>query len=417
MGPPPSLFTPGRIGPLVVRNRIVKAATLENMAEPDGRPTDDLLRFYTTLARGGAGLLITGFSYVNQAGKAYPRQNGAHSDAIIPGWLRITAQVHAHGAAIAMQISHGGRQVCQPEGHGAAPVAPTSARSLITLVKPKRMTVEDIWQTIQDFAAAASRARIAGFDAVQIQAAHGYLASAFLSPLTNRRNDGWGRHPEGRFRFLREVYLAIRRAVGPEFPVLVKLNMDDFLPGGLRPPEATVAACRLAALGVDALEISGGMAETIFFAARGEIPIADIVRSRPWAHRLLLRLLTALQRRRVRFAEAYFLPHARRVRSLVPIPLILVGGMRDREQMETILGSGEADFIALARPLIRQPFLPRLWEAGARAPSRCEACNRCIAAVYQGHSLRCYRRVVGEPDPGPIPRPQIQTLHARTRSG
>jgi 2,4-dienoyl-CoA reductase-like NADH-dependent reductase (Old Yellow Enzyme family) len=398
------LFTPGRIGTLTVRNRIIKAATLENMAAADGRPTDALLHFYTTLARGGAGLLITGFSYVNPAGRAYPRQNGAHSDEIIPGWRRITAQVHAHGAAIAMQISHGGRQICQPGANGAVPVAPSAVRNLVTLVRPRAMTEEEIWETVQDFAAAASRVQAAGFDAVQIQAAHGYLLSAFLSPLTNRRRDGWGGSPDGRFRFLREVYLAVRRTVGPDFPVLVKLNVDDFLPGGVRLQEAKLAARRLAALGVDALEISGGVAETIFFAARGEIPIDEVIRGRPLGHQALLRLLAAPQHRRVRFAEAYFLPYIRRLRPLLPTPLILVGGMREPERMEAILAAGEADFIALGRPLIRQPFLPHLWEAGFRMISRCEACNRCVAAVHRGFSLRCYRTAkIGSDAPDRVP--------------
>lgn len=386
------LFAPGRIGALTVRNRIIKSATLENMAALDGRPTHDLLRYYTTLARGGAGLLITGFSYVNLAGKAYPRQNGAHDDAVVAGWRRITAEVHAHGAAIAMQLSHAGRQVGWGT-NGVTPLAPSALPNLVTLVRPQAMAEEEIWQTIRDFAAAASRAKSAGFDAVQIKAAHGYLLSGFLSPLTNRRTDAWGGDCDRRFRLLREVYLAIRRAVGADFPILVKLNVDDFLPGGLRLQDATRMACALAALRADALEISGGIAETIFFAARGQIPIDEIVRGRPWGHRALLRLLAALQHRRVRFSEAYFLPYLRLLKPRLEIPLILVGGIRDPAQMNAILAAGEADFIALGRPLIREPHLPRLWEKGLCSPSRCEACNRCIAAVHQGHPLRCYCRV------------------------
>ncbi len=385
------LFAPGRIGTLTVRNRIIKSATLENMATVDGRPTRDLLHFYATLARGGAGLLITGFSYVNPAGQAYPRQNGAYCDDIIPGWRQITARVHACGAAIAMQLSHAGHQICAPRADGATPLAPSTAPNLVTRTRSRAMAEGEIYQTIRDFATAASRAQAAGFDAVQIQAAHGYLLSTFLSPLANRRSDGWGGDRDRRFRFLREVYLAIREAVGPDFPVLVKLNVDDFLPGGLRLEEATSAARRLAALGIDALEISGGIAETIFFAARGQIPIDEIVRGRPWAHRILLRLLAAPQHRRVRFAQAYFLPYVRRLGPLVSTPLILVGGMRDPGQMEALLAAGEVDFVALGRPLIREPYLPRLWEAGLRAASRCEACNRCVAAVHRGCPLRCYR--------------------------
>ncbi|MBI4280449.1 MAG: NADH:flavin oxidoreductase, partial [Armatimonadetes bacterium] len=377
------LFTPGHLGRLEIRNRIVRSATLENMATPDGLPTHDLLTLYTALARGGAGLLITGFSYVNLAGKAYLRQNGAHSDDVIPGWRRITAQVHAHGAVIAMQLSHGGRQVSLFRGPADAPVAPSPLPNLVTMMRPREMTDEEIWHTVADFGAAAGRAREAGFDAVQIQAAHGYLISAFLSPLTNRRSDAWGGDEERRFRFLKEVYGAVRRAVGSDFPVLVKLNVDDFLPGGVSPAEALRTARRLALLGADGLELSGGMVETIFFAARGQIPVGELVRDFPLPRRVFHRVLAAFQRRRVRFREAYFLPHVRRVRAVVPTPLILVGGMRDPGQMEEILTAGHADFISLARPLIRQPYLPHLWEDGLWTASRCEACNRCVAAVHR----------------------------------
>lgn len=392
-----SLFTPGRIGSLTIRNRIVKSATQENMADTYGRPTGHLLRFYAALARGGAGLLVTGFSYVNPAGRAYPLQNGAHNDAIIDGWRRITDEVHAHGAAIAMQLSHAGRQVCRLGADGTLPLAPSAVPNLVTLMRPRAMREDEIWQTVQDFGAAAARAKAAGFDAVQLQAAHGYLLSGFLSPLTNRRRDAWGGGWAGRFRFLREVCLAVRGAVGPSFPVLVKLNVDEFLPGGLRPDEGDRFARALEALGIDALEISGGIAETIFHAARGEIPIDDLVRGRPWTHRVLLRLLTAPQHRRVRFAEAYFRPYVRRLRASVGLPLILVGGMRDPARMTSALASGDADFVAIGRPLIREPFLPRLWESGLHRPAHCQACNRCIAAVHQGRPLQCYRTAALEP--------------------
>ncbi|KKK83618.1 hypothetical protein LCGC14_2791550, partial [marine sediment metagenome] len=219
------VFTPFNLKGLGLKNRIVKSATLENMATPEGLPTEETRRFYERLAKGGAGLIITGYAYVNESGQSFPLQNGIHRDRIVAEWQRITDAVHEQGGKIAMQIAHGGRQIKSRALGGRKSLAPSATPDLVYFTMPKPMTETEILQTIQDFGNAAARVKEAGFDAVQIHGAHGFLLSSFLSPLTNRRRDKWGGNFDNRFRFLAETCNAVRRAVGPDFPVLYKLNM------------------------------------------------------------------------------------------------------------------------------------------------------------------------------------------------
>jgi 2,4-dienoyl-CoA reductase-like NADH-dependent reductase (Old Yellow Enzyme family) len=387
------LFESAALGRLQLRNRIVKSGTLENMGSPEGLPSEATLSFYQRLAQGGAGLLVTGLAYVSQEGRSYLRQHGIHNNGVIAAWKRVTEAVQAQGAAIALQLTYGGRQT-----HPAVRVAgrarsPSATPNFIYFTLSRSMSGNEILTTIEDFGAAAKRAKQAGFDAVQIHAAHGYLISSFLSPLTNRRRDAWGGDPERRFRFLGEVYRAVRQSVGDDFPVLCKLNVDDYLGIGLRPREAYQAAQKLEAMGLDGLEISGGVNETALNMSRGEAPAAILSRGRGLLARLYFRLALGIQRSRTRFEEAYFLNHAKRLKSMLSIPLILVGGIRRLEIAEKILEKGWADFISLARPLIREPGLPKRWQAGDRTPAQCESCNCCLGEIEKGNVLKCYSRL------------------------
>lgn len=390
------LFEPTHLGSLTLRNRIVKSATMENMATPDGLPTEDMHAFYQTLARGGAGLIITGYAYVNEVGQSAPLQSGAHTDDVIPKWRRITDTVHDAGAKIALQIAHGGRQTQAKALGGRQPVAPSAIPNLVYFVRPRPMTEEEIWATIRDFGDAAARAKQAGFDGVQIQAAHGYLISGFLSRLTNRRRDDWGGDPERRFRFLAEVYRAVRQAVGTDFPVLCKLNVDDGVWIGLRPRDGFAAARRLADMGLDALEISEGVFETTLRMSRGGAPTDVVGRHRSPLARLYLRIGFGVQQPLTRFKEAYLLLHAKKLKPTLSVPLILVGGIRRPDIAESILDAGHADLISMARPLIREPDLPNRWLVGNRAAALCTSCNRCLAEIEQGNRLQCYLEPVEE---------------------
>lgn len=385
------LFEPASIGSMRLKNRIIRSATFENMASPEGLPTDNTLRLYERLARGGVGLIITGMAYVNKAGQAYPFQHGAHSDAMVPEWRRIADVAHEHGAGLAMQLVHCGRQT-KSRALGRRPVAPSAVPELFNFNRPRAMTDHEIRQTIADFGEAAARVKAAGFDAVQIHGAHGYLVSGFLSPLTNRRRDYWGGDPGRRFRFLAEVYRAVRKAVGPDFPVLCKLNADDFIWFGLRPGESFPAARGLAEMGLDALELSGGIYETLLNIVRGGAPLELFKHDRTLPQMMFLRLAVAVQKRRTPFIEAYFLPYAERLKPLLTIPLILVGGIRRPETAERILESGAADFISMSRPLVREPGLPNKWLSGRRDAAQCRSCNRCAGEEDRGNQLKCYAR-------------------------
>jgi 2,4-dienoyl-CoA reductase-like NADH-dependent reductase (Old Yellow Enzyme family) len=386
------LFQPSSINRMALKNRMVRSAFLENMAAPDGLPTDDTLRMYERLARGGVGLSITGMAYVSQAGKGQPLQHGAHSDAMIPAWRRITDSVHQLGGKIAMQIVHCGRQSNPKALGGAQAVAPSATPDLFYLTRPRAMTGNEIVKTIKDFGDAAARVKEAGFDAVQVHGAHGYLVSSFLSPLTNRRRDEWGGDAARRFRFPAEVYNAVRRAVGPDFPVLYKMNANDFIWNGLTPAESFPAARQLAELGVDALELSGGIFEMFLHICRGGWPmdIAALDRN-PIVRQSLLTALR-LQKLFIPFKEAYFFPYAAKLKPTLKIPLILVGGIRTHETAERILETGAADFISMARPLLREPDLPNKWLSGRRAAAQCSSCNRCAGEEDRGNKARCYAK-------------------------
>ncbi len=386
----PELFEPARIGAMTLKNRIVKSATIENMATMNGLPTDNTKRFYERLARGGAGLIMTGYAYVDKTGQSYPLQNGAHTDAMIERWRPIVERVHESGAAIALQIVHGGRQAKPTILGRRAQLAPSAIPNLVYFTLPRAMTHQQILQAIDDFAQAARRAREAGFDAVQLHAAHGYLISGFLSPLTNRRRDEWGGDSTRRFRFLAEVYSAVRAQVGPDFPVLAKLNLRDFVPFGLSPRNSFPVARRLADLGLNALEISGGILEIPLGMSRGDAPAEVFTRGRTALGKMYLRASLAGMRKVFRFRENYFLDYAKRLKPTLDIPLILVGGIRNPASAREIIRSGWADFISLARPLIREPGLPNAWRDGGTQPAQCTSCNRCLGEVEQGNILKCY---------------------------
>lgn len=383
------LFNPASIRSMELRNRIVISAMGENMADGSGLPTEATEAHYQRLAKGRAGLIIAGFANVSPVGKAFLYQHSAASDEMVPAWQKITSMVHDYGAKIAMQIGHAGRQKDPKLGSA---VAPSRVPNFMYYTIPHALTESEIKQTIEDFALAAYRVKSAGFDAVQLHAAHGYLISAFLSPFTNRRRDQWGGSHENRFRFFEETYQAVRSAVGPAFPILCKINVSDFVGVGLTPRDSYQYARRMAELGVGALEISGGIMETILTTCRGDSLAKTCGRNRDFFTRQFLGVYLSLQKKLARFQEAYFLPYAIELRPELTIPLILVGGIRSATAAERILDDHQADFISLGRPVIFEPNLPARWQADRNYTPRCISCNKCLGEVEQGNQLRCYLR-------------------------
>ena len=357
------LFTAGQINTLTLPNRIVRSATAERLSDAEGQPTPPLLDLYRELSAGGVGLIITGHLYIHPTGKCHPEMTAIDDDALIPALTELVAAAHTGSAKIAAQINHGGMQ-CSRET-----VAQTIAPSAIDadfLQRPARaMTEDEITQMIQAYAQAARRAQAAGFDAVQLHGAHGYLISQFLSPFVNRRADAWGGSFEKRLRFLREVVQAVRAEVGADYPVFIKLGMKDAnaVAGGLTPEDGARIVGELAAMGLDAVEISGGI-------SGGES-------------------LNSVAGIRAPEDEAYFRPLARRARKQTDLPILLVGGMRSRAVMEEVLAAGDADFISMSRPLICEPDLPRRLRAGQERAA-CISGNQCWPeGMDEGIACKC----------------------------
>jgi 2,4-dienoyl-CoA reductase-like NADH-dependent reductase (Old Yellow Enzyme family) len=321
-------------------NRLAKSAMSEVLADLETHaPTDELIRVYERWARSGAGLLITGHVMVDPEGLGEPGNVMIVDDRHRAGLRRWAEAAQAHGAQLWMQLNHAGRQA--PKRLTRRPVAPSpvALKGMGGMfARPRALEAREIEALVARFGVAAAVAKDAGFAGVQVHAAHGYLISQFLSPRTNLRDDAWGGDPARRSRFLLEIVRAIRAAVGPAFPIGVKLNSADFQRGGFTIEEAMDVARALEAAGIDLLEVSGGNYESPAMAGSGE----------------LLRKQRASSRER----EAYFLEYARRIRSVTATPILLTGGMRSRAVMEDALTSGAVDVVGLARPMTHTPELP-----------------------------------------------------------
>jgi len=338
--------------PLILRNRIVRSATAERFADENGRVGSEAIDLYRTLAEGGVGLIITGHMYIRQDGKAGAKQSGMFSDDHVDGWKKVCAAVHEiEGARIVAQISHAGRQTnSNITGHEV--MAPSPIPMRMSGVVPREMTADEISELDKAFGKAALRVKQAGFDGVQLHAAHGYLISQFLSPFTNHREDDWGGTADKRRRFLFEVFNQVRLRTGNNFPILTKINGEDLVPGGVTVEETVETVRQLSDMGLWGYEISGGIAEST----------------------------TKISQKRVAPGnEGYFLNTARRFRVLDSRSVrIVVGGLRSLPVLEGAVASGDADLVSMSRPLIQEPDLVRRWMAGNSSPSGCISCNQCL---------------------------------------
>ncbi len=386
------LFEPGKIGNMALRNRFVRSATVECLCTEEGRVTDAYLRAYERLAKGGVALILPGNYYVNQLGHAYPKQTVVDRDEVIDDLRKVVSVVHEHGAKIVAQLNHGGRQA-DPKLIGTRPIGPSPVRDKLSFVKPRQMTEKEIEKTINDFGDGARRMKEAGFDGVQIHAAHGYLINQFLSAHTNRRKDEWGGSIENRMRFLVEVFRVMRSRVGPEYPILTKINAEDFAKTGVHPEECVVHCKKLDELGIAAIEVSGGITETGLNTLKGDVPMDLFLEGRGPVERLMVRMKEGSLKKSAAFEEAYFLSYAATIKKSVKAPVLAVGGMRTRKKMEEVLETGQADFISLCRPFIRQPNLVRLLEREEGDPISCTSCNRCsIEILFHKKPMRCYKK-------------------------
>ena len=389
------LFSPMKIGNVELPNRFVCSATHETMAKETGEVTDELTKRYTRLAKGGVGLSITGLMFVQSSGRGYKKQTGIHHDSMMAGLTKLADTVHQADGRIAFQLAHCGRQTTK-NMIGQTPLAPSSrGHDPMNFVKPKEMTENEIIETISAFGAAAKRAVEAGADGIQLHGAHGYLISEFLSPFFNIRTDSWGGSDENRFRFLKEIYQEVKKVVPVGYPVLVKLNANDYTPKeGITPSLTAKYAGWLAELGIDGVEVSCGTTNYSYMnMCRGDVPTAELVKSLSWWEKPIGRLMIGKLKGKYELEEGYNLEAAKVIKPVLGDTLLfLVGGMRTVSHMESVLENNYADFISMSRPFIREPFLVNKIKEGKMKKVSCVSCNRCLAAVPNGIPVYCYNK-------------------------
>ncbi|MCP4690801.1 MAG: NADH:flavin oxidoreductase [Desulfobacterales bacterium] len=342
-----TVFSQGKIGDLTISNRFVRSATMIGAAS-GGRPSKKTLEVFTKLAQGGTGMLITGFVIPTKANARYAAQMNIYDDSQINGLRELTEAVHgANGQCrLAAQIGHSGDFV-----------GPSGIRwPLPNKRKGKALSTEEVDAIVSDFAAAVWRAQEAGFDGVELHGAHAYLLSSFLSPVTNKRTDKYGGSLEKRVHIVRAIMDQARKRVGPGFPIVIKLNSDDNVAGGIRPETFPELANEIVKTGVDAIDVSGN---------------------------------DCLQKGIDRVEEeTYFYTGAKALE--VKVPIIVTGGNRSVEHLEKLVETKEVDFFGLARPLLREPDLPNRWlEGRGDDSSTCISCNKCFGVIMQGKTAYC----------------------------
>ena len=351
-----SIFRPWRLGSLRVPNRLVRSATEEGLSTGDGAPTQRLIDLTADLAAGGVGLIVAGSAFICREGRGATNVTGIDSDALIEPLGRMCDAVHAAAGLLAAQLLHSGSTLRPvmvaekegPYGPSAEPVDPVCGAPV------RALTTAQIADVVELYARAASRARRAGFDAVQIHAAHGYLIDQFLSPARNRRVDAYGGSLQRRARLLYEVYEAVRAAVGSDFPVFVKMSAHDGYAGGTLPWQAARVAAELDRLGIDAIEVSAGTPEG---AARTG-----------WDHIMPAPI-----------PEGRFFEYALTIKQKVRCPVISVEGWRDPLRIAAALE--RIDAVSLCRPFIREPHLVARWRDGDLTAAKCISCNKCLDLI------------------------------------
>ncbi len=344
------------VNKLVLPNRFLRSATMDSMAE-GGMVTETQIEMYRELGKGEIGLIISHGLYPTKEGQCSSGQLGVESDAAIKSLRRLVNAVHLGGGRIAAQILHGG-WMCNPKVTGLPPVGPSELIHPASGLQVRQLSSGEIYELAEKYAQAAARIIEAGFDAVQLHGAHSWLISAFLSPATNRRQDEWGGSLENRARFIREIYRGIRKVSGPDYPVLIKLGLQDYHPQGKPVSEGIEIAKLLQQDGFDAIEVSEGLEQDFFHHIRREA------------------------------VKPYYLAECEQAKKVLSLPLILVGGMRKLSDIRQVLDNNIADAVSLCRPFIHNPYLVRDLVNGISDSSACTSCNECMTKMGKGR-LHC----------------------------
>lgn len=404
-----NLFTPGKIGPVELRNRSIRSAAFEGMGR-DNNPTDMLRDYHWSVAEGGVGMTTLAYAGINRSALSFETQLWLRPE--ITGQLReITDGIHARGAKASIQIGHCGNMT-HIKTAGGIPVGASSGFNLYSPTIVRGLRKDELTQMARDFGDAVRTARDAGFDCVEVHAGHGYLISQFLSPFTNRRRDEFGGPLANRMRFMQMVMEEVMKAAGSDMGVLVKTNMRDGFKGGLEIDDCVTVARELERLGAHALVLSGGfVSKAPMYVMRGEMPIYSMTHyMKLWWLKYGVRMVGKYMIPTEPFRPLYFLDDARRFRAELSLPLVYVGGVVDGESMSKALSEG-FEFVQMGRALLREPdFINRL----AREASHhcgCEHINYCIARMYS-REMACHCNV---PDLPPRILKEIDGIRRRNK--
>lgn len=389
------LFTPGKIGPLTLRNRTIRAAAFEGMA-PGNAPSEMLYDYHKSVAAGGIGMTTLAYAAITQSGLSFESQLWLRPD-ILPGLRRITDAIHQEGAAASIQIGHCGnmshKNIC-----GCTPMSASSGFNIYSPTLVRGMHPSEIAAIAKAYGKAVHLAREAGMDAVEIHAGHGYLISQYLSPYTNHRKDEYGGSLENRMRFMRMCMEEVMTAAGTDMAVLVKMNMRDGFKGGMEIDESLEVARALQnECGAQALILSGGfVSRAPMYVMRGAMPLRTLTHYMPWGWLPLgVKLGGRFMIQPSPFREAYFLEDALKFRAALTMPLVYVGGLIAREKIDEVLNDG-FEFVSMARALINNPAFVNQMKTDEQARCDCGHSNYCIARMYSKEMI-CHKQMQNLP--------------------
>lgn len=375
------LFTPGKIGPLTLRNRTIRSAAFESMC-PGNKPSKELLDYHHSVAAGGIGMTTVAYAAVTRSGLSFDRQLWMRPE-IVPGLRELTDAVHREGAAVSIQLGHCGnmshKAIC-----GETPVGASTGFNFYSPTFVRGLRKDELAPMARAYGDSVRLAREAGFDAVEIHAGHGYLISQFLSPYTNHRKDEFGGSLENRMRFMDMVMDEVMKAAGNDMAVLVKMNMRDGFKGGMDIDESLQVAKRLVDDGAQALVLSGGfVSKAPMYVMRGTMPIKTMTHYMTcWWLKWGVRMAGRMMIPTIPFKEAYFLEDALRFRKeITQIPLVYVGGLVAREKIDEVLNDG-FEFVQMGRALLNEPGFVNRMKAEGMARCNCKHSNYCIARMY-----------------------------------
>ncbi|MBN1829273.1 MAG: NADH:flavin oxidoreductase [Deltaproteobacteria bacterium] len=390
------IFDPAVLAGMQLKNRILRSATHEGMSDETGSPTENLKKLYVRLAKGGAGAIITGFAGIQSNGKGHLfGMSMIDSDDLIPAYREIVDAVHEYNTPIIMQIAHCGRQT-RSKTTGLQTVAPSALRdAFFSEDMPRELSDEEINELIDNFVKSIVRAKKAGFDGVQLHAAHGYLLSEFLSSHSNRRKDRWGGSTENKYRLIGEIFKRATNVIG-DYPILVKLNAYDGRKSGMKPDEAVRIAMMLEASGCAAIEVSCGIVEDGLYSIRGEeLPVDAAMeynfkyKNLPSPVKTIVKPILKRVMKQPKPLLKFNLDSALQIKKAVAIPVIVVGGINNIGDIDDIVANKGIDFVSMCRPFIIEPDIANKFNKGIQSASKCILCNYCTI-LTEAKPLRCY---------------------------